>query len=248
MIDYHCHILPGLDDGSRTMAESLEMATALHDAGYSCVHCTPHCISGLYDIPVDEVRQAVDELQEQLHAARIPLWLKVGMEYYLDDSFVARLDNPLTIGDTRMLLFELPARGNLDALKEAIFQIRKRGLIPLLAHPERYPTLMPRSEHGNYLRRLMGGAQQTTQSEVNILPPIVTEIIDMGCRLQGDLGSFNGIYGEQAQHAAYQYWRSGCYACYGSDGHRVDQLQKALANCTSIYESGYELRYDKPMQ
>ena len=91
MIDYHCHILPGIDDGCADLDESLELAQVLTTAGFTEVYCTPHCIHGVYNNTPSAVRAAVEQLQEQLTREGIPLRLSPGMEYYLDEYFSQKL-------------------------------------------------------------------------------------------------------------------------------------------------------------
>lgn len=236
MIDYHCHILPGLDDGCRDIAEAVEMAILLVDAGFTCVHCTPHCITGLFDYPNELIKNAVQDLQDVLNDAGIPLQLKVGMEYYVDELFFERLENPLTLGDSNLLLFEISPTASFNLLKEAIFQIRCRGFIPLLAHPERYPTMMPGSKSAGFLRRFIYNVLPTDTQFFEKFPPIVKEIIDMGCLLQGNFGSFSGVYGQEVQRVANLHQKQDHYKYFGSDGHRVRQLRKSLCGIEQVWQ------------
>jgi protein-tyrosine phosphatase len=75
MIDFHCHILPGLDDGPKTIEESIEMAEALQNAGFTAVYCTPHLIKGAYEADNEAVRTAAAVLQKRLNNENIGLEL-----------------------------------------------------------------------------------------------------------------------------------------------------------------------------
>lgn len=92
MIDWHCHILPAIDDGLETLSESLEMARLLASAGFRQVHCTPHCVLGRFDNRPSQVQRATEELQKQVNRAGIPLLLSPGMEYSLDEYFPVLLE------------------------------------------------------------------------------------------------------------------------------------------------------------
>ena len=83
MIDWHCHILPGIDDGPATMDEAVEMANALRQAGYATVYCTPHLIKGSFEADNVTVRSTLAALQAELARQRIELLLLPGREYYL---------------------------------------------------------------------------------------------------------------------------------------------------------------------
>lgn len=235
MIDYHCHILPGLDDGCRDIAESIEMAHLLSNAGFTCVHCTPHCIAGLFDYSVEQVQEAVRDLQTVLDDNGIPLQLKAGMEYFVDELFFSRLDNPLTLGESNLLLFEISPTASFIQLKEAVFHVRRHGLIPLLAHPERYPKMMPGKKSAGFLHRLIHNTPTSDALFTDKFPSIVKEIMDMGCLFQGNFGSFSGVYGQEVQCVANLHQKQGHYKYFGSDGHRCRQLRKALCGVEGIY-------------
>jgi len=136
-VDWHCHLLPNIDDGPSTMEESIEMARLLRDAGYEQVYCTPHLIKGVYEAGNDAVRSGVGELQAALDREGIGLRLHAGREYYLDEFLADYLNDPLLLGDTRYLLIELPRHAPVDLVKQTFFRIRQRGHTPLIAHPER---------------------------------------------------------------------------------------------------------------
>jgi protein-tyrosine phosphatase len=137
MIDYHCHLLPAFDDGPATLDEALHMARALADFGFGEVHCTPHCIAGLYEFSPVEVRAAVDTLQTELDGAGLPLRLHPGMEYCLDDGFERFAANLLPLGDSRLVLCEASPRTSPARFAAMLELITVQGFIPLIAHPER---------------------------------------------------------------------------------------------------------------
>lgn len=137
MIDYHCHLLPALDDGPATLDEALLMARALVDFGFREVHCTPHCLSGQFEFSPVEVRAAVDRLQAELNSAGIPLRLHPGMEYCLDAGFERFVANLLPLGESRLVLCEAPPRALPAALAALLELIVVQGFTPLIAHPER---------------------------------------------------------------------------------------------------------------
>jgi len=137
MIDYHCHLLPGLDDGPQTLDEALEMARALVAFGFREVHCTPHCIVGHFEVSPVEVRAAVGRLQAEFNAVDILLRLHPGMEYYLDEGFERFAANLLPLGESRLVLCEAPSQARPAVVAAMLELIVVQGFIPLLAHPER---------------------------------------------------------------------------------------------------------------
>ncbi len=214
-IDHHCHLLPGLDDGPATLDESLAMAAILAGHGFVKVHCTPHCIKGSYFVTPEIVRQQVAELQNELERRSIPLKLDVGMEYYLDEFLPELLDDPLPLGETRLLLVEAPLNGGGPYFNTILGEVLRRQLVPLIAHPERC----------FYFRDAPDDQIEALRS--------------MGCRFQGNIGSFAGIYGSRASQTAERFLTKGWYHCFGSDAHEArglaDYLQKGML---SIFGTG----------
>lgn len=241
MIDWHCHILPGLDDGSETMAESLAMARLLADAGFHTVYCTPHCIRGRYDNSPDQVRRATEQLQRALLAEGIRLAVKPGMEYYLDEHFPAKLENPQLLGNTRLLLVEFPSRASTDLVRDNLRHIFRRGYVPLLAHPER-SALLRHDQYGTLLDRLSRRLKRLgaslpggkTASDDSAGQGLLADLRAMGCLYQGNLPSFIGWYGRGPQQQALQNLTGGLYSCLGSDGHGLKSLKQTLQPALSV--------------
>ena len=224
MIDLHCHLLPGVDDGPADIAESLAMAALLAEHGYRSVCCTPHCICGAYDNTPPGVCAAVSELQAALDRAGIPLRLVPGMEYYLDEFFAGGAVDILPLGGSRLVLVEAPMQGTGEAVHEGINRVLRQRLIPLVAHPERCGFFLPQKPEGAW-RRL-----QRRFAKGNDTPPPtgLEQWREMGCLFQGNLGSFGGIYGTSAARRAGELLSRGFYDCLASDGHSADHLRACL--------------------
>jgi protein-tyrosine phosphatase len=248
--DWHCHILPGIDDGARDLSESLAIAAVLAEAGFSEVHCTPHSISGAYEASPVRVRQATSELQEALDKAAIPLNVCSGSEYYCDEFLPARLHDPLPLGETNLILMEAPLQATSTLLSSIAYQVSLSGYTPLIAHPERCALLNPEEKSTRAASSILGtvirfaSARLTTQNSKlktqnsdfreQTLPEILSS---MGCRFQGNLGSFAGIYGEKVRKAAIINLQNGFYDCLGSDAHAsrglASWLQRGLREVES---------------
>jgi protein-tyrosine phosphatase len=144
MIDLHCHILPGLDDGSGSVEESLAMArTALRD-GIHTVVATPHSLDGLYLNPLKEVSDAVESLKRALAENGLDLRLCLGADVHLCPAMVERVQKgeAITINNAgRYLLLELPPQILPDRLREEIFSLKIHGITPIITHPERHPAI-----------------------------------------------------------------------------------------------------------
>jgi protein-tyrosine phosphatase len=226
MIDFHCHLLPDIDDGPQTLAESLEMARILAVHGFRQVCCTPHCIRSAYDSTPAEVRRAVAELQAAIDREAIPLRLLGGMEYCLDEYFAAQTDEILPLGNSRLVLVEAPWQGSIEVVSEGVFRIVRQGMTPLLAHPERSALLAPPKSDGLLGKVLARFSAQNIKSKTQSTLDLLT---GMGCLFQGNLGSFSGVYGRRVADRAREMLGEGLYACLGSDGHRPEALRSCLA-------------------
>lgn len=222
MKDWHCHILPGVDDGAADVATSIEMAQLLSRAGMTEVYCTPHRIFGLYDNTPDSVRAAVVALQSHLDRAGISIRLHAGMEYYLDEYFPAALDQPLLLGESNRLLVEIPSQADPGLVRDGVFSLLRKGLVPVIAHPERSRLLEPPPSPGLW-QKLLGGQDSSAGTS------LLEDLRAMGCLFQGNLGSFSGYYGRSAQQRAGEFAANGLYSCFGSDGHTAEMLQSCLA-------------------
>ena len=213
MIDFHCHLLPGLDDGPKTIDESVEMAAALQKAGFTTVYCTPHLIKSVYDANNEAVKATLVALQTRLNNENIALQLFPGREYYLDEFIFEYLKNPLPLGETNIIMLEIPSRIPQEIIKETCFQIARGGFIPMIAHPERgdfFTMLQNRAKVGfNFLN----------PEKKNESSELLNYLIDLGCSFQGNFGSFLGIYGHQAKKTANILKKMEVYTHFGTDLH-----------------------------
>jgi protein-tyrosine phosphatase len=140
VIDLHCHILPGLDDGARDIGDAIEMAGQAAADGISAICATPH-IRPDHPVRIDELPERLAELSQAIAEAKVPTRVLQGGE--LAASLIDQLDDvelrAMTLGGGgRWLLLE-PAPGPLDDdLDRAVGNIHQRGFRALIAHPERH--------------------------------------------------------------------------------------------------------------
>lgn len=174
MIDLHCHILPGVDDGPRTLEESLDMARAAVADGIETLVATPHTLNGVYLNPVGAVRSGVDALQSALDAADIPLRVYAGGDVHLvpDMLQAIQIGDAVTLHDQhKYILLELPSQSLPPHLKDEIFRLKVGGVTPIITHPERNMALAQDAE-------------------------ILFDLIDMGALVQVTAMSLTGGFGE----------------------------------------------------
>jgi len=237
MIDWHSHILPGLDDGSRDIEQSLAMAGLLAAHGFTEVHCTPHLIRGCFEASNAEVRQRMQELQQLITDNNIALTLLPGREYFLDEYLLTYLEEPLPLGDSRQILVEIPPRTTDEMVRQVLYKVVRAGFTPVIAHPERCHLLElktgPTSGRGFFgsIKRAFTGDRDNSQYQItadstgNLL---LDYLRDLGCFFQGNLGSFSGFYGGQVKAIADALKLKGIYDRFGSDLHAPEHANRIL--------------------
>ena len=154
-VDIHSHLLPGIDDGSQTLKESLRLIKQLHLLGYTKLVTTPHIISDFYPNNREIITEKLIIVQEALKVEEIDITLEAGAEYYLDMNFLNLIeDGNLLTFDKHYVLFETDYMSKPMILKEVIRNLLHKGYIPVLAHPERYTYLYNDIESYKQLKAL----------------------------------------------------------------------------------------------
>ena len=231
MIDLHCHMLPGVDDGAATEREALLMAQVAVDSGVTDVALTPHCnvpgkFSNYYD---QQLEGRFRRFEQLLHRENGSLTVHRGMEVFVTPELPRLLDNGslLTLGGSRYLLVEFAFGEEAWFADDILRQIRQYDLIPVVAHPERYYFLQDEPRH---LLRWVGD----------------------GCLLQLNKGSFFGMFGRHAAKTAHWCLDCGCLHLIGSDAHspyrrtpRLNDVYDLVADAVSP-ETAQLLLHDNP--
>jgi protein-tyrosine phosphatase len=196
MIDLHCHILPGLDDGAADLSVSLEMARASVADGVTVLACTPHILPGLYHNSGPQIRQATLELQEALDNEGIPLRLVAGADVHIVPDFVAGLRSGrlLSLADTRYALVEPPHHVAPPRVEEFFLSLLVAGYVPILTHPERL----------SWIEAHYAAIQRLGRS---------------GVLMQVTAGSLTGAFGRTAQYWATKMLDEGCVHILATDAH-----------------------------
>lgn len=209
MIDLHCHILPGVDDGSATDEESCMMARLAVDSGVTAIAATPHCnVPGQFrNYDSQALRQKFSHLRGLLREQKIPLKLYTGMEVYVTPEVpeLLRQKKLLPLGNSRYLLVEFGFDESRQFAGEMLEAIRREGLTPVVAHPERYWFV---------------------QRERTCL----LRWVDEGCVLQVNKGSLFGMFGREAARVANWCLGEGCLHLIGSDAHSPFRRTTRLAD------------------
>lgn len=196
MIDLHSHVLPGIDDGPRTLPESLAIARAAVADGIRTLAATPH-VRDDYPTSVERMRAGVEELRGELAGEGVPLELVTGGEVALD-RIDALSDDDLRAfglgGNPRYLLVEFPYSGWPLDLAERLFDLSVRGMTPVIAHPER-------------------------NSDVQSDPAKLAPIADSGALLQVTAASLDGRLGRAPREAGLRLVELELAHLIASDAH-----------------------------
>jgi protein-tyrosine phosphatase len=139
-VDLHSHVLPALDDGVKAMSESMELTGILEQMGFDIVCATPHQRVGMFVPTREAIDGAYADVRAGLGGRGSALELRLGAENFWDELFLKRAQNgeqPTYTGG-KAFLFEINTRVAPPRLEDTLFQIRLGGLLPVMAHPERY--------------------------------------------------------------------------------------------------------------
>ena len=140
MIDIHSHILPNIDDGSRSVEETFNLIKEAEEAGFEAIISTSHYIEGYYETDAPEREVWVNVIYDKLKLQNINIKLYLGNEIYISENIIKLLEDgkASTINDTSYVLFEMPLNSEPLNLYNVIYEMQQNKIVPILAHPERY--------------------------------------------------------------------------------------------------------------
>jgi len=204
-VDLHCHFVPGIDDGARTEAESIELLEALAEAGFSHVVATPHMRPGMFDNDKERLTQAFERIGKVVSATANMPRVSLASEHYFDDVVFRRLldGEALPYPGGRAVLLEFYEVDFLPSVAESLFDLRRRRLTPVIAHPERYRCLWKSHER-------------------------LTALVDAGAVALLDTGALVGKYGKEPEKCARRMLEDGIYHAACSDAHRVADVDDVI--------------------
>jgi len=223
LIDIHSHVLPGLDDGPRTLKESLSMCKLYVADGVTTVVATPHMGDSRFDVKPQSVRSAACQLSEACRQHGLDLEILPGGDVRLEPELLDAIDagRALTLADTgKYLLLELPLQ-TAPSLGDLIPELSLRGIIPILSHPERNMELWRK-------------------------PHRLAEMVEAGCLVQITAGSLFGNFTAAAKRTAERFLKMNLVHAVASDAHsalgRRPQLRRTAAVLDSMAGEGAAAR------
>jgi protein-tyrosine phosphatase len=216
LVDIHCHLLPHLDDGAKSLTDALNMASLAVENGIHTVIATPHHGNGRYDNEGDIVDKAVFEFNEELVRQDISLTVLPGQEVHvyeglLDDLSKGRLR---TLAGTQYLLIELPSNRIPDDFDDLLHELYVLNLTPVIAHPER-------------------------NLEFYKNPRRLHEYVKQGVLLQLTSQSLLGHFGKKVQKFAYRLCKEQWIHLIASDAHNITTRPCDLLQAMGFIESHF---------
>jgi protein-tyrosine phosphatase len=238
-VDLHCHWVAGIDDGARTTEDGLAMLRQLHQVGFDDVVATPHMRPGMFDNDRERIERAFAAMQPILSASSALPIVHLASEHFFDDVVFGRLvrgealpyggarrDEGLSSPRLSAVLVEFGQGAFPVQAQHRFFDLRRAGLLPVLAHPERYEPVW---------------------RDDACLDPL----LDAGAHLLLDVCALVGKYGRQPQRAAEKLLEEDAYEAACSDAHKpndVDIVAKAIARLEALVggEEAMRLLADGP--
>lgn len=198
MTDHHSHLLPGVDDGVKTVEGAEKALRLMEGLGVKKVYITPHVMENFPDNNRESLTKRFEEFKTQVDTS---IELNLAAEYMLDSSFENHLkDGLMTIGDNRVLIETSYIAAPLD-LDNMIFEVMAKGYVPVLAHPERYVYMV----NDDYI-----------------------SLASRNVKLQLNLMSLSGCYGRTVSKKAMFMLENGMYSFAGSDCHDAGAYERIL--------------------
>jgi len=201
MIDIHCHILPGIDDGAKTMSESMQMAEIAAADGISTIIATPHARESA-DF-ARRIREDTARLNEQLTAAKVPIHIVPGAD--VPALFDPSLLKHFTIDGGSHILLEFPHSHLPQNASGILFTWLVWGFKPIITHPERNPSIMRK-------------------------PELLLDLLQSNIGVQITADSLVGNFGPDSEACAVYLLRKGVVTYIASDAHSARQRLPVLQN------------------
>ena len=206
--DIHSHLIPGIDDGAKTMEDSIRLILEFQELGYKKLITTPHVMSDQYRNTPEIILNGLENVRAELMRQNIEMELNAAAEYYIDHEFLKLIERKdiLTFGD-KYVLVEMSFFTETPMLKDALFLLQIAGYKPVLAHAERYDFW-----HNSYEK--------------------YEDVKTRGALLQLNIGYLTGYYSMGVKKIAERLIDDGMYDMIGSDCHHQGHIE-LIKSCRS---------------
>ena len=210
-VDIHSHLIPGIDDGSQTMDQTIAMLAKFQSLGYKKVITTPHVMSDSFPNTSENILAGLEDVRAEIKKVGLTIEIEAAAEYYFDETFVAKIKakDLLTFGDNYVLL-EFAFHSPPQYIDQMFFELQSRGYRPVVAHFERYMYYLGKIDR----------AIEWRQKGINI---------------QININSLSGHYGPDIKKQAERLIDAGEFDFIGTDCHRIEHLILLENSLTSPY-------------
>lgn len=206
MVDLHSHIIWDIDDGSKSKEMTINMLKIAEENGTKKIVATPHFYRGVWESSCAEVKEKVEKVKDLAKENNINIEIYNGQEVYYSEKILDYYNEGFigTINNSRYMLIELPMKEfNIGEVVDNIYELQLKGIVPILAHPERYVTFIKN-------------------------PILINKFIREGFLFQLNAGSLVGHFGKHTKKTAEIFIENKIYSFIGSDGHRDEKRDTNL--------------------
>lgn len=224
LIDIHSHILPGIDDGSQTLEQSMQMMQCAYENGIRGIILTPHFKVQHHNASPEKITNLIEMLQKKSIEAGIKIRLYAGNEinYHSSIADLLELQKVNTMAGSSYVLVEFNPMDSFERIRDGLYKTLSYGYTPILAHVERYENVC------THLDR-------------------IEDLIDMGSYIQMNAGSVMGNFGYATKYNARKIVREHLVHFIASDAHDMDNRSPAILECADYISRKYGADYEKEL-
>ncbi|MGJ7910837.1 tyrosine-protein phosphatase [Neobacillus sp. LXY-1] len=219
MIDIHCHILPGLDDGAQFLEDSITMAREAAKEGIHTIIATPH-LNSQYDNRKQSILESVNQLNRALTEANIGVTILPGQEPRIYGEIIADYEREeiQTLNGTQFLFIEFPSNHVPRYAEQLLFDVQLKGLVPIIVHPER-------------------------NSEIIERPELLYRFVEKGALAQVTASSLCGYFGKKIKQFSEQLIEANLAHFIASDAHNVNNRTFKMSEAFDLVDSNFGIDY-----
>ncbi|WHZ06190.1 tyrosine protein phosphatase [Neobacillus sp. YX16] len=216
MIDIHCHILPGVDDGAQSLSDSINMAKKAVEQGIHTIVATPHHMNSRYENPKQLIIDRVKELNEAIRLEKLDLEIIPGQEVRIHGEMLEgyELGDILTVNHTPYVLVEFPSNHVPRYTEKLFYDLQMKGLVPVIVHPERNQEIIER-------------------------PDVIYKLVEKGALTQVTASSVCGDFGKKIKNFSFQMIEANLTHFIASDAHNITsrtcKMREALSTINKKY-------------
>ena len=214
IVDIHCHLIPDVDDGVQTFEECRKLLEMEYAQGVRKIIATPHFRRAMFECPLDKIQKQYEEvvtIAKEIGTKDDGIEVILGCEYYADSEMIDELNNKTrsTIGNTKFVLVEFAENEVFSYMRERIYQLVCNGYEPIIAHAERYITLLKKKEY-------------------------IDELVHLGARIQLNARSIIGLNGWRVKAFCKKIMKADYLYAVGSDAHDTNRRPPHM-ECCAVY-------------